>query len=74
MLNILDKKGYFKKFKYGELIPWVMSASFCKYCMAIETDCLGSAMRKFYLKASAMTTNDIILCEVWNKMKAAGKI
>ena len=47
---------------------WVGSGAFNMYCMSYEPDCLNRGMRKFYLKASAMTKNDIILCDVWAKM------
>jgi hypothetical protein len=73
LLNILDKRNIVKKFKYGELIPWVGSSTFTMYCMAWEQDCLEPSFKKFYLKASAMTPNDIILCDVWNKMLIDGK-
>lgn len=40
------------------MIPWVGSATFNMYCMSYEKDCLGPALRKFYLKASATGVND----------------
>lgn len=72
-MSMLDSRGIFKKFKYGELIPWIGASSFTMYCMGWEPDCLNNSFRKFYLKASAMTTNDIILCDVWAKMLKHGK-
>ncbi len=44
-----------------------MSGAFNKYCMSYEPDCLNNGLRKFYLKASAMTKNDIVLCDIWAK-------
>jgi hypothetical protein len=73
LLNMLDVRGIFKKFSYGEFIPWVFAATFNKYCMSYEPECLNNGFRKFYLKAAAMTYNDIKLTEVWAKMLKDGK-
>ena len=56
------------------MVPWVLSATFNKYCMAIETDCLGPTMLKFYTKAADLTKNDLLLIQVWNRMKTNGSI
>jgi hypothetical protein len=71
---MLDSRGIFKKFKYGELIPWVLGCSFTLYCMAWEPDTMNNSLRKFYLKGSSMTQNDIILCDTWAKMLKDGKV
>ena len=70
---MLDCRNLFKKFKYGELIPWVGAGTFTMYCMAWEPELLNVPFRKFYQRAAAMTTNDIILCDVWAKMYKDGK-
>lgn len=71
---MLDTRGIFKKFKYGELIPWIMGCTFTKYCMAWEPECLNGPFKKFYLKAANMTYNDIKLCDTWAEMLKDGKI
>jgi len=48
LLNMLDSRGIFKKFKYGELIPWVGAGTFTMYCMGWEPELLNAPFRKFY--------------------------
>ena len=73
-MNILDSRGIFKKFKYGEVLVWTISGTFNKYCMSFEPDCLAPSIRNFYTKASLMTKEDIRLCEIWAEMVKKGKI
>lgn len=41
--------------------------------MGLEPDCMNNSFRRFYMKASAMTKNDALLCDVWAKMLKDGK-
>lgn len=54
-------------------MAWSVFGCFNKYCMTFEPELLNKELRKFYLKASAMTKNDIILCDVLTDMLASGK-
>jgi hypothetical protein len=72
-MNVLDTNNIVKKVKYGEVMLWTMFGTFNKYCMSFEPELLNNGLRKFYLYASAMTKNDIILCDVWAKMLKTGK-
>ena len=73
MLNMLHSRGIFRKFKYGEMIPWVLGSTFTMYCMAWEPECLSDSFRKFYLRVSSMTKNDVMLTDIWAKMLRDGK-
>ena len=64
---MLDKRGIFKKIKYGEVGIWSVVACFNKYCLSYEQDCLNPGLSKFYIKASDMTKNDLIMCDIWAK-------
>ena len=62
-----------KRITYGEVLLWIVSATFNMYCMGWEPDCMNNSFRRFYMKASAMTKNDALLCDVWAKMLKDGK-
>ena len=62
---MLERHGIMKKINYFEVFAWAVMGCFNKYCMSYEPDCLNKGLIKFYLKASAMTHNDIILCDAW---------
>lgn len=64
-LNMLEKRGLITKFKYGEVIAWVLMGCFNKYCMSFEPELLNDSFRGFYHKYSAMTRNDTELCGLW---------
>lgn len=64
-MTMLERHGIMKKINYFEVFAWAFMGCFNKYCMSYEPDCLNKGLVKFYLKASAMTHNDIILCDVW---------
>jgi hypothetical protein len=42
--------------------------------MSYEPECLSKGMVKFFFRVSAMTPNDGILCDIWAKMLATGKL
>jgi hypothetical protein len=64
---MLEQRGIIKKLNYFETWAWAVMGCFNKYCNAYEPDCLNPGLRKFYTKASDMTTNDLILCDAWAK-------
>ncbi|CDW74092.1 UNKNOWN [Stylonychia lemnae] len=66
-VNMLEKRGIIKKINGFEVWAWAVMGCFNKYCMSYEPECLNNGFRKFYLKASAMTQNDIIMCDTWAK-------
>jgi hypothetical protein len=47
---MLQKRGLFKKFAYGEVISWAIMGCFTKYCMSCEPECLNDSFRGFYHK------------------------
>lgn len=73
---MLEKRGFIKKINYFETFAWAFMGCFNKYCMSYEADCLNPGFRKFYIKAAAMTRNDIDLCDIWAKtlLKQQGKL
>lgn len=73
-MNMIEKKGIMNKIKYSEILMWTIMGCFNKYCMSFEPDCLNNSFRKFYLKASCMTPNDVELCNIWAEMVKNGKI
>ena len=62
---MLEVRNLFKKIKYGEVAMWSVMGCFNKYCMSYEPECLNNSFRNFYIKASAMTKNDLIVCDIW---------
>lgn len=54
-MTMLDTKGYIKKIKNFEVWAWAVMGCFNKYCMSYEPECLNKGLRKFYIKAAAMT-------------------
>ena len=72
-MNMLEARGYIKKFKYSEMLPFVIGSTFTMYCMAWEPDCLTKSFYSFYLKGSGMNANDVKLCNTWAQMLKDGK-
>ena len=64
---MLEKRGIIKTINYFETFLWAICGCFNKYCMSYEPECLNPGLRKFYIKAAAMTQNDLILCDAWAK-------
>lgn len=70
---MLDSRGIIKKFKHAEVLFWSVQATFTKYCMSYEPELLNAGFKKMYLKTGNMTKNEIILCDIWERMLANGK-
>lgn len=66
---MLQKRGLFYKFKFGEVLTWVLMNTFNKYIMSCEPECFNDSFRGFYHKYSGMTKNDTELCLVWAARK-----
>jgi hypothetical protein len=73
VLNLLQKRGLFYKFPYGEVLTWALMGTFTKYCMSYEPECLNESFRGFYHRYSAMSDNDTEFCTLWSVIGDAGK-
>ena len=55
--TMAENRGYVKKFKYGEVLLWLICNIFQQYCMGYERDLLNKGQYRFMKKWSIMNGN-----------------